>query len=92
MHVRENTDIPWQKPQQSSSAKANFEGCIDASFSTIRELIFVDLIFADKYYGLQLPVTVIFKHFVKTWHCRLTVVVSVFTIFVTKLLKEDIQE
>ena len=92
MHIRENTDIPWQKPQQSSSAKANFEGCIDASFSTIRELIFVDLIFADKCYGLQLHVTVTFKHFVKICHCRLTVLESVFTIFVTKFLKEDIQE
>ena len=27
MHIRENTDFPWQKPQQLPSAEANFDGC-----------------------------------------------------------------
>ena len=27
IHIRENTDFSWQKPQQLPSIKANFEGC-----------------------------------------------------------------
>ena len=30
MHIRENTDFPWQKHRQLPSAKASFEGCNDA--------------------------------------------------------------
>ena len=28
MHIRENIDLPRQKPQQLPSAEASFEGCI----------------------------------------------------------------
>ena len=28
MHIRENTDFPWQKPWQLSRAEVNFKGCI----------------------------------------------------------------
>ena len=28
LHIRENTDFPWQKSLQLLSAEANFDGCI----------------------------------------------------------------
>ena len=27
IHIRKNTDFPWQKPQQLQNVEANFEGC-----------------------------------------------------------------
>ena len=32
MHIRENTDFPWEKPLKLPSAKANFEGCGASSY------------------------------------------------------------
>ena len=35
MQIRENTDFPWQKPQQLPSAKANFGGWFFSDFQMI---------------------------------------------------------
>ena len=41
MHVRENTNFPWQKPWQMPSDKANFKGTISGFkvliFAPVRE-------------------------------------------------------
>ena len=47
MHIREDTDFPWQKPRQLPSVEANLEGWTSVTIPTHQNKLFTHVTYVD---------------------------------------------